>query len=99
MCLSLEFEVGVEYVDFDMLFKISDVFSLNLVLNEKMRYIIGKEELVKMKYGVMIVNMVWGLLIDEVVLVDVLNDGDRIWSVGFDVFEEELKVYFGLMLN
>lgn len=97
--LSPELEAGAEYVDFDTLLKTSDVFSLNLALNEKTRHIIGKEELAKMKHGVTIVNTARGPLIDEAALVDALNDGDRIWSVGLDVFEEEPKVHPGLMSN
>ena len=97
--LSPDLEAGAEYVDFETLLKTSDVFSLNLALNEKTRHIIGKEELRKMKKGVTIVNTARGALIDEAALVEALNDGDRIWSVGLDVFEEEPKVHPGLMSN
>jgi glyoxylate reductase len=97
--LSQELEAGAEYVGFETLLRTSDVFSLNLALNEKTRHIIGKEELAKMKRGVTIVNTARGALIDEAALVEALNDGDRIWSAGLDVFEEEPKVHPGLMSN
>ena len=97
--LSPELEQGAEYVDFDTLLSTSDVFSLNLALNDKTRHIIGKEELGKMKKGVTIVNTARGALIDEAALAEALDDGERIWSAGLDVFEEEPKVHPGLMAN
>lgn len=97
--LSPELEEGAEYVDFDTLLATSDVFSLNLSLTKATEHIIGKAELAKMKQGVTIVNTARGKLIDEAALVDALNDGDKIWSVGLDVFENEPQVHQGLVDN
>lgn len=95
--LSPDLEAGAEYVDFKTLLATSDVLSLNLSLSKATEHIIGKEELAAMKHGITIVNTARGKLIDEAALVDALNDGDRIWSVGLDVFEEEPKVHPGLI--
>lgn len=97
--LSPELEEGADYVDFETLLSTSDVFSLNLSLNPHTTGIIGKKELALMKRGVTIVNTARGKLIDEAALVDALNDGDRIWSVGLDVFEDEPRVHPGLVDN
>lgn len=97
--LSPELEGDAEYVDFETLLATSDVFSLNLALNKSTEHIIGRKELAKLKRGVTIVNTARGKLIDEEALVEALNDGDRIWSVGLDVFEDEPNVHPGLVAN
>lgn len=97
--LAPELEDGATYVDFKTLLATSDVFSLNLALNKATEHIIGRDELAQMKRGVTIINTARGKLIDEAALVDALNDGDRIWSVGLDVFEDEPAVHPGLLSN
>lgn len=97
--LSPELEAGAEYVDFETLLSTSDVFSLNLSLSKKTEHIIGRDELARMKKGVTIVNTARGKLIDEAALSEALDDGDRIWSVGLDVFENEPQVHPGLVVN
>lgn len=73
--LAPELEAGAKYVSFDELLATSDVFSLNLALNESTRHIIGPNELAKMKKGVVIVNTARGALIDEKALVAALESG------------------------
>lgn len=97
--LAPELEEGTQYVDFETLLETSDVLSLNLSLTSATEHIIGKKELGMMKKGVTIVNTARGQLIDEAALVDALNEGDRIWSVGLDVFEDEPRVHQGLIDN
>jgi glyoxylate reductase len=97
--LAPELEDGATYVDFKTLLATSDVFSLNLALNKSTEHIIGREELAQMKKGVTIINTARGKLIDEAALADALSDGDRIWSVGLDVFEDEPAVHPGLLSN
>ena len=97
--LAPNLEEGARYVDMDTLLTTSDVFSLNLSLTKQTKHIIGRAELARMKRGVTIVNTARGKLIDELALVEALDDGDRIWSVGLDVFEGEPEVHPGLMRN
>ncbi|KAH6675279.1 D-isomer specific 2-hydroxyacid dehydrogenase [Plectosphaerella plurivora] len=97
--LSEDLEAGATYVDFDTLLATSDVFSLNLSLDRSTKHIIGRPELAKMKHGVTIVNTARGGLMDEAALVEALQDGDRIWSAGLDVFEDEPRVHPGLLAN
>ncbi|KAG9250591.1 D-isomer specific 2-hydroxyacid dehydrogenase [Emericellopsis atlantica] len=97
--LAPEAEEGARYVSFEELLRTSDVLSLNLNLSKATEHIIGKDQLAMMKKGVTIVNTARGKLMDEAALVEALNDGDRIWSVGLDVFEEEPKVHPGLIDN
>lgn len=77
----------------DELLRTSDVLSVHLPLTEKTRHTIGKRELGIMKTGVTIVNTARGAVLDEQALVDALADGDRVWSVGLDVFEGEPAVH------
>lgn len=90
---------AASYVDFETLLSTSDVLSLNLSLSAATERIIGRRELGMMKRGVTIVNTARGKLIDEEALVEVLNDGDRVWSVGLDVYENEPEVHPGLVAN
>ncbi|KAH8719490.1 D-isomer specific 2-hydroxyacid dehydrogenase [Phaeosphaeriaceae sp. PMI808] len=89
-------EDGAKYVSFEELLKTSDVLSLNLALNPSTTHIIGKEQFVQMKDGVVIVNTARGPLIDEAALVDALKSG-KVWTCGLDVFEEEPKIHPGLL--
>jgi hypothetical protein len=89
-------EAGAKYVSFEELLKTSDVLNLNLALNPSTRHIIGKDQFVQMKDGVVIVNTARGPLIDEAALVDALKSG-KVWTVGLDVFEEEPKIHPGLL--
>ncbi|KAI9900964.1 hypothetical protein N3K66_005226 [Trichothecium roseum] len=90
---------AASYVDFETLLSTSDVLSLNLSLTAATERIIGRRELGMMKRGVTIVNTARGKLIDEEALVEALNDGDRVWSVGLDVYENEPEVHPGLVAN
>lgn len=60
-------------------------------------YVIGVVELVQMKCGSVLVNIVWGGLVDEVVLVVLLVVGYLV-VVGLDVYEDELVVYLVLLV-
>lgn len=92
-------EGDAKYVDFKTLLSSSDVLSLNLNLTPETIHIISKKELAMVKRGITIINTARGKLIDEAALVEALDDGDRIWSVGLDVFEDEPKVHPGLVAN
>ncbi|MAM22626.1 D-2-hydroxyacid dehydrogenase [Croceibacter atlanticus] len=61
-------------------------------------YVIGKEEISKMKDGVGIINAARGGVLDEVALVDALNDG-KVSFAALDVFEKEPKPEIQLLMN
>lgn len=70
------------------LFEVSDVVSLHLVLGERSRGVVGKEELGWMKKSALFVNTSRGPLVDEEALLDCCERGD-IRGVALDVFDKE----------
>lgn len=66
---------GVEMKTLDELFKESDAISLHTTHEEKNRGIIGKEQIAKMKDGVIIVNTVDRELVDEEAMAEALKSG------------------------
>lgn len=93
----IEIEVGVMYVDLDMLLVQVDYLVLVLLYSVVLYYIIDVVVLVKMKLGVILVNIVCGGIVDELVLVDVLVNGCLV-VVGLDVFDGEFMVCLELLV-
>lgn len=79
---------GVPLVDLDTLLELSDVISLNLVLNEGTRGFLDAARIARMKPGVILVNTARGALVDEAALLDALGSG-HIRHAGLDVFHAE----------
>jgi len=75
-------------VIFDDLVKQSDIISLHIPLTPQNYHIIGRNEIVKMKPGAIIINTSRGGLIDEAALYEFLKNG-HLGGAGLDVFEEE----------
>ncbi|MCM2282845.1 MAG: 2-hydroxyacid dehydrogenase [Bdellovibrionaceae bacterium] len=86
-------ELGLSYVDLDVLFKESDIISLHLPLTPGTRHLINAEAITKMKPGVMLINTGRGALIDTRALIGGLKSG-HIGSAGLDVYEEEEGIFF-----
>jgi D-lactate dehydrogenase len=86
-------ETGCTYVELDELFKSSDVISLNCPLTKQTEYIINKENIDKMKDGVMLINTGRGKLIKTTDLIEALKT-KKIGSAGLDVYEEENAYFF-----
>ncbi|QZY54493.1 D-2-hydroxyacid dehydrogenase [Crassaminicella profunda] len=78
----------LKYVELDTLFEKSDIISLHCPLFENTRGIINKENIAKMKDGVMIINTSRGPLIIEEDLAEALNSG-KVASAAVDVLSEE----------
>jgi len=76
------------YVDFDTLIATSDYISLHLPFTKGQRPIITKEEMVKMKDGVFIINTARGGAVCEDGLVFMIEEG-KIAGVALDVFIDE----------
>lgn len=77
-----------QYVELDKLLKNSDIIALHCPLLEETKNIICKENINKMKDGVIILNNSRGDLIVEQDLADALNDG-KVYAAGLDVVSSE----------
>jgi len=86
-------EQGFDYVSLDELFAQSDIISLNCPLTKETTYLINKDNINKMKDGVMLINTGRGKLINTAELIDGLKFG-KIGSAGLDVYEEESGYFF-----
>ncbi len=88
--LSLEraFDLGVEKVELDELFKRADFITLHTPLTDKTRNIIDGAAIAKMKPSVRVINCARGGLVDEVALRAALDAG-KVAGAAFDVFVAE----------
>lgn len=80
--------LGVEYVTLDELFAQSDVLGLQMPLLPFNTGIINKENIAKMKDGVIIINNSRGQMVVEQDLADALNSG-KVAAAGLDVVSTE----------
>ncbi|MGC8896285.1 MAG: hydroxyacid dehydrogenase [Candidatus Bathyarchaeia archaeon] len=86
--IELERALGVKYVSFDELLRISDIISIHLPLNSETYHMISFREFALMKHGVYIVNTARGAIIDEKALYEALVSG-KVAGAALDVFESE----------
>lgn len=77
-----------EYVELDELLARSDVIALHCPLFPSTQGIISRENIAKMKDGVILLNNSRGPLIDEQALADALNSG-KVYAAGLDVVSTE----------
>jgi D-lactate dehydrogenase len=83
----------VEYTDRETLYKLSDIITLHLPLNEQTHYIIDREDIALMKPGVMLINTARGGLVNTPEVIRSLKNG-HIGHFGMDVYENEHGWYF-----
>jgi D-3-phosphoglycerate dehydrogenase len=81
-------ELGVEKVDLDDLLARADFITLHTPLTDQTRNILSRDNLLRTKKGVRIINCARGGLIDEVALKEGLDSG-HIAGAALDVFVEE----------
>lgn len=86
-------DAGIEYVPLDTLLEESDIISLHCPLTEETKYIICKQNIAKMKKGVVIVNTSRGALIRSEDLLDGIKER-KIGAACLDVYEEESDIFF-----
>jgi phosphoglycerate dehydrogenase-like enzyme len=79
---------GVRLVTKAELFQTADILTIHLVLSDRTRGIVGRDELSLMKRSAVIVNTARGPLIDETALIDALRER-RIAGAALDVFDVE----------
>jgi D-3-phosphoglycerate dehydrogenase / 2-oxoglutarate reductase len=81
-------EIGVEKVELSDLLARADFITLHTPLTAQTRNILSRENLMKTKPGVRIINCARGGLVDEAALRDTLDSG-HVAGAAFDVFSEE----------
>jgi phosphoglycerate dehydrogenase-like enzyme len=79
---------GIEMVDLDELYRISDVISIHLRLSPLTVNFIGAPQFALMKSRAILINTARGAIVDEAALLDALSM-DRIAGAGLDVFSQE----------
>ena len=80
--------VSAEQVSLEQLLAESDFITVHTPLTEETRALIGREEIAKMKDGVVVLNIARGGIYDEQALADALNSG-KIAGAAIDVYEAE----------
>ena len=88
---SEERALGVEYLPWEEVLKVSDFISVHVAYNQETHHLISAHEFELMKDSAIIINTARGPIIDEKALVKALQD-DKIAGAGLDVFEGEPKV-------
>lgn len=85
---ALEDQLGLEYAEWDDLFRQSDILSVQLALNPQTEGIIGAREIGLLKPTALFVNTARGRLVDQAALTAALRDR-RIGGAALEVFAEE----------
>lgn len=80
------FEIEIKTIPLDEVFQKSDFITFHVPAQKN--YLVGKEEIAKMKDGVALVNCARGGVFNENELVEALNSG-KVSFAGLDVYENE----------
>lgn len=81
-------EMGVEKADLETLLEKADFITLHTPLTDQTRNILSRENLLKTRKGVRIINCARGGLVDEVALKELLDSG-HVAGAALDVFVNE----------
>lgn len=79
---------GARLVSKEELFKLSDFVTVHLVLSDRSRGVVGKDQLALMKPTAFLINTSRGPLVNEQALIETLEN-KRIAGAGIDVYDEE----------
>jgi D-3-phosphoglycerate dehydrogenase / 2-oxoglutarate reductase len=79
---------GVAFVSLDKLLADSHVVSIHLLLNDDTRGFLTREQIARMRKGVILINTARGAIVDEQAMIDALKSG-HIRHAGLDVFNIE----------
>ncbi|MBI5045053.1 MAG: hydroxyacid dehydrogenase [Candidatus Levybacteria bacterium] len=86
--MELALKHGFMYVDLDHLMRVSDIITFHVPLNEQTKHMLNKENITKLKKGVVILNTARGGIIETEALLMALEQG-IVQAAGIDVLEEE----------
>ncbi|MBK8945909.1 MAG: D-glycerate dehydrogenase [Ignavibacteriae bacterium] len=89
--LDFEKELNANKVSLEKLLKESDIISIHLPLNSETKNLLSKDKLDLLKPTAIVINTARGEIIDEKYLIYLLKN-KKIFSAGFDVYENEPKL-------
>jgi len=92
--IRVETKLDIRQVGMDELLVQSDIITLHTPKQAKP--VLGREEFLKMKEGVILVNAARGGVVDEAALLEALNSG-KVRAAALDVFEKEPPADFALI--
>src|SRR4051812_7907729 len=81
-------EVGVGYATKEELFSTADIVTIHVVLSQRSRGLVGREDFARMKPTAYLVNTARGPIVDEAALLEALTQ-KKIAGAGIDVFAVE----------
>src|SRR3984885_7223672 len=81
-------EVGVGYATKEELFANADIITVHVVLSQRSRGLVGREDLARMKPTAFLVNTARGPIVDETALLEILQQ-NKIAGAAIDVFSVE----------
>ena len=81
-------KLGIELLNLNTLFAISDIITLHVPLSSETKYLISSATLSKCKSGVKIINCARGGIVNEIDLVNAVDSG-KVSAAAIDVFEKE----------
>src|SRR6201747_2868144 len=81
-------EAGVGYATKEELFATADIVTVHVVLSQRSRGLVGRDDLARMKPTAYLVNTARGPIVDEAALLETLQQR-RIAGAGIDVFSVE----------
>ncbi|MBW3563954.1 MAG: phosphoglycerate dehydrogenase [Acidobacteria bacterium] len=80
--------IGAEMVTFEELLERSDIITVHTPLTDETRAMIGREEIARMRPGVIVLNIARGGIYDENALAEALESG-HVAGAAIDVFADE----------
>ena len=81
-------DLEIQLVTLDDIWKNADIISVHTPLNDRTKYLISYDELLRCKTGVVIINCARGGIVNEKDLLKALKEG-KVSATGLDVFETE----------
>jgi D-3-phosphoglycerate dehydrogenase len=79
---------GVTYATKEELFATADIITIHLVLSDRSRGLVGRDDLARMKPSAHLINTARGPIVDEAALLEILQAG-KIAGAGLDTYSQE----------